>query len=208
MQADFSQETNVSKLNKLLSQNGGFITRTQVDKNNISSWFLTDFVRKNNLEKLAPGFYAKTDWIPDDFFIFQYQYPKFIFSYESALYLLNLTDTLSQSIEVTGPKNYRPFNTKNSAVIVHTDYKKETYELGITQIKTNLGNNVQVYNAEKTICDLIRHSQKIDSENYTKSLHNYAKLKDKNISRLIEYSKIMGIEKKVSEIMMVVLNES
>ena len=208
MQADFSQETNVSKLNKLLSQNGGFITRTQVDKNNISSWFLTDFVRKNNLEKLAPGFYAKTDWIPDDFFIFQYQYPKFIFSYESALYLLNLTDTLPQSFEVTGPKNYRPFNTKNSAVIVHTDYKKETYELGITQIKTNLGNNVQVYNAEKTICDLIRHSQKIDSENYTKSLHNYAKLKDKNISRLIEYSKIMGIEKKVSEIMMVVLNES
>ncbi len=208
MQADFSQETNVSKLNKLLSQNGGFITRTQGDQNNIPSWFLTDFVRKNNLEKLAPGFYAKTDWIPDDFFIFQYQYPKFIFSYESALYLLNLTDTLSQSIEVTGPKNYRPFNTKNSAVIVHTDYKKETYELGITQIKTNLGNNVQVYNAEKTICDLIRHSQKIDSENYTKSLHNYAKLKDKNISRLIEYSKIMGIEKKVSEIMMVVLNES
>ena len=208
MQADFSQETNVSKLNKLLSQNGGFITRTQVDQNNIPSWFLTDFVRKNNLEKLAPGFYAKTDWIPDDFFIFQYQYPKFIFSYESALYLLNLTDTLSQSIVVTGPKNYRPFNTKNSAVIVHTDYKKETYELGITQIKTNLGNNVQVYNAEKTICDLIRHSQKIDSENYTKSLHNYAKLKDKNISRLIEYSKIMGIEKKVSEIMMVVLNES
>lgn len=208
MQADFSQETNVSKLNKLLSQNGGFITRTQVDQNNISSWFLTDFVRKNNLEKLAPGFYAKTDWIPDDFFIFQYQYPKFIFSYESALYLLNLTDTLPQSFEVTGPKNYRPFNTKNSAVIVHTDYKKETYELGITQIKTNLGNNVQVYNAEKTICDLIRHFQKIDSENYTKSLHNYAKLKDKNISRLIEYSKIMGIEKKVSEIMMVVLNES
>ncbi len=200
--------TNNSKLNKILEQNGGFITRSQVDQNNISSWFLTDFVRKNNLEKLAPGFYATSAWLPDDFFIFQYQYPKFVFSYESALYLLNLTDTLPQNFEVTGPKNYRPFNTKNSAVIVHTDYKKETYELGITQIKTNLGNKVQVYNAEKTICDLIRHSQKIDSENYTKALHNYAKLKDKNISRLIEYSKILQIEKKVSELMMVVLNES
>ena len=81
------ENTNSSKLGDILNKNGGYITRRQVDQNGIKSWFLTDFVRKENLEKLAAGFYAKPDWITDDFLVFQYKYPKFIFSYESALYL-------------------------------------------------------------------------------------------------------------------------
>ncbi len=201
------ETTNISKLCDILIKNGGYITRRQVDKNGIQSWFLTEFVRKEKLEKLAAGFYAKSDWFTDDFLVFQYKYPKFIFSYESALYLLNLTDTFPQTFEVTGPKNYRPFNPKENIAIIHTDYKKETYELGIVEIETNLGNKVFAYNAEKTICDLIRRSKKIDSEIYTKALHNYSKLKSRNQSRLIEYAKIMGIQKKVYDTMMVVLNE-
>lgn len=187
------ENTNSSKLGDILNKNGGYITRRQVDQNGIQSWFLTDFVRKENLEKLAAGFYAKPDWITDDFLVFQYKYPKFIFSYESALYLLNLADSLPQTFEVTGPKNYRPFSPKENIAIIHTDYKKETYEFGIAEVETNLGNKVLAYNAEKTVCDLIRRSEKIDSEIYTKALYNYSKLKNKNPSRLIEYAKIMGI---------------
>lgn len=199
--------SNINKIKKIFSQNSGYITRRQVDENNIPSWFLTDFVRKNHLEKITRGFYASTDWMQDDFFVFQYKYPKFIFSHDSALYLLNLTDNLPQSIEVTGPKNYRPFNPKDLPVIIHTDYKKETYSIGITKIQTNLGNEVFSYDAEKTVCDLIRRADRIDSEIYTKALHNYAKKQDKNTSALLEYARLMGIEKKVYEIMMVVLNE-
>lgn len=201
------ESANKSKLGNILLNNGGYITRRQVDHNGIQSWFLTDFVRKEKLEKFAAGFYAKSDWITDDFLVFQYKYPKFIFSYESALYLLNLTDSLPQIFEVTGPKNYRPFSPKENIVIIHTDYKKETYELGISEIETNLGNKVFAYNAEKTICDLIRRSEKIDSEIYTKALYGYSKLKSRNPNQLIEYAKIMGIQKKVYDTMMVVLNE-
>lgn len=89
--------TNTSKLFDILQKNGGYITRRQVDQNGIQSWFLTDFVRKENLEKLAAGFYAKPDWNTDDFLVFQYKYPKFIFSYESTLYLQK-TFHLKQSL--------------------------------------------------------------------------------------------------------------
>lgn len=89
--------TNTSKLFDILQKNGGYITRRQVDQNGIQSWFLTDFVRKKKLEKHAAGFYAKPDWIADDFLVFQYKYPKFIFSYESALYLQK-TFHLEQSL--------------------------------------------------------------------------------------------------------------
>lgn len=201
------EKTNSSKLAKILKNNGGFITRKQVDAEKIPSWFLTDFVRKEKLEKISAGFYAQDNWMQDDFLVFQYKYPKFIFSFDSALYLLNLTDKLPQKFEVTGPKNYRPFSPKKNLAVIHTESKKEIYELGIAEIETNLGNKIRSYNAEKTICDLISRSDKIDSETYTKALHNYAKSRSRNPSNLFEYAKLMGNEKKVYETMLVVLNE-
>lgn len=201
-------ENNYSKIKELFRTNGGYITRRQIDSNNIPSWFLTDFVRREHLQKIDKGFYADENWFQDDFLIFQYKYPKFIYSYESALFLLDMTDNLPANFEVTGPKNYRPFNPKDSETIVHADTKEETYNLGIIDINTNLGNTVRSYNAEKTICDLIKRQDHIDSETFIKALRNYAKRSNKNTNRLMEYASIMGIAKKVSDTMMVVLNEN
>ena len=114
--------------------------------------------------------------------------------------MLNLTDNLPAILEVTGQKNYRPFNPKFSSVITHTDSKPEIFNLGITEIETNLGNIVRTYNYEKTICDIIKRSATIDSENYIKAIRNYSKQTNKNTGLLIEYSKKMGIYTKVSEI--------
>lgn len=198
---------NYSKIKDIFQNNGGYITHRQLDENNIPSWFLTDFVRKENLQKIDKGFYADGNWMQDDFLVFQYKYPKYVYSYESALFLLEMTDNLPANFEVTGPKNYRPFSPKDSDTVIHTDSSDETYNLGITEIKTNLGNTVRTYNAEKTICDLIKKQDHIDSETFIKALRGYSKRKDKDTNRLMEYAAAMGITKKVSDTMMVVLNE-
>ena len=44
--------TNYSKLEMIFKTNDGYITREDVDNANIPSWFLSDFVRKNNLNKI------------------------------------------------------------------------------------------------------------------------------------------------------------
>ena len=199
------QVTNEQKLKKMLNANMGYITRKQVDQQQIPSWFLTDFARKNALVKIDKGIYALEDWLRDDFLVFQYKYPKFIFSYISALFLHGLTDRLPESFEVTGPKNYRPF-APNGSVSIHTD-SRETYSLGITEVRTSLGHTVLCYDMERTICDLIRNSHKMDQEIFVKALRLYAKSKKKNIGNLLRYAQTMKIEKKVSNIMMVLLNE-
>lgn len=200
------QETNEKKLEKMLNANSGYITRKQVDNHKIPSWFLTDFVRKQGLVKVDKGFYAQEQWIRDDYLIFQYKYPRFIFSYVSALFLHGLTDQLPDYFEVTGPKNYRPFSP-NSSVTIHTDSHEEIYKLGICKTKTSLGHLVECYDMERTICDIIKSSQKIDAEIYGKALRLYAKSKDKDIRKLLRYAQALKIESKVAELMTVVLNE-
>lgn len=200
------QVTNIQKLKKMLITNNGYITRKQVDSHEIPSWFLSDFVRKQGLVKIDKGFYAVENWIRDDYLIFQYKYPKFIFSYVSALFLHELTDHLPDYFEVTGPKNYRPFSPTPS-VIIHTDSHNESYRLGVVKVKTVLGHLVECYDMERTICDIIKHSKKLDAEIYGKALRLYAKSKDKNIRNLLQYAQALKIENKVAELMTVVLNE-
>ena len=74
-------------------------------------------------------------------------------------------------------------------------------------METICGNNVKVYDMEKTICDLVKNKVHIESEVYIKAIRKYIRKKDKNIFKLFKYARIMKIEKEVNELMEVLLND-
>ena len=199
------ESTNYSLLEKIFKANGGYITREDVNNANISSWFLSDFVKRNNLSKIAPGFYADDDYIIDNYYIIQRRYPKYIFSGLSALYLLGLTDKIPTDIEVSSPQNYHPFRNKIDLLIIHKLSNKNVYELGIKEVKTMFGNIVKTYDEERTICDVIKYRDKYDGETFIKAIKFYVRTIN-NQSKLFKYARELGIEKKVYEVMEVVTN--
>ena len=179
--------TNFEKISKIIKSNGGYVTGRDVSEANIPTSVLSQYIKKYNLIKQCPGFYSTEDWMADDYFIFQYQYPKLIYSFYGAAYLHRLGDFIPTSLEATAPKNYRPFPLPRDGVILHTD---------------------KVYDIEKTVCDFIRNREKLDSESFVKCVTWYSKRKDKNVNRLIQYARIMKIEDKVISLMEVLLNEN
>ena len=40
------EKNNYKAIEKIFKRNNGFITRNDIDQENISSWFLSDFVKK------------------------------------------------------------------------------------------------------------------------------------------------------------------
>lgn len=198
----FIEET----INTIVEKNKGFVTRKEIDKNDIPSIYLTRYVKKHGFKQIVRGFYAKEEWIIDPYLVFQYTYPRFIYSFNSAIYLHGLGDILPNYLEVTGPFNYRPMSKVRDDVIAHTDTVDESYNLGVVEVMNILGNTVRVYDKEKTICDIIKNKEKIEFEVYVKALNNYAKSKEKDINKLMEYARIMKIENKVRLQMEVILN--
>ena len=194
------------KIENIVKTNNGYVTRKDIDRNRIPSIYLSRYVKKHNLIQVVRGFYAREDWIVDPYLVFQYTYPQFIYSFNSAIYLHGLGDILPNYLEVTGPFNYRPMSKNRDDVMTHTDTVDESYNLGITDIKTSLGNVVRVYDKEKTICDLIKHKDKTEFEVYVKALTRYARSKDKDINKLMRYAQIMKIENKVRDQMEVIIN--
>ena len=199
--------TNYSKIKSIINTNGGYITREDIDKANIPSWFLSDFVKKNKLIKVAPGFYASESYIPDVYFILQRRFQKYIFSGVSALYLHKLTDRTPDFIDVTAPQGYNPTRSRIDSLIIHKISNEDLYKLGITEAETMFGNTVKVYDEERTICDVIKHRGKYDAETFIKAIKLYIK-KTNNQLKLFKYARAMGIEKKVFEIMEVIVNEN
>ena len=63
-------------------------------------------------------------------------------------------------------------------------------------MKTNLGNVVRTYDIERTICDVIKNKEKMDIQVFTYALKEYVKRNDKDLVKLITYSKILKIEAK------------
>lgn len=193
-------------IREIIEVNRGFVTRKDIDARGIPSVYLSRYVRKLGLRRIARGFYAEEGWIIDPYVVFQYSYPKFVYSFGSAVYLHGLGDILPGYLEVTGPLNYRPMSEKREDVITHTDTVDISYGLGIVDITTSLGNAVRAYDKEKTVCDLIRHKEKVEFETYTKALNLYARSKDRDINKLMEYARILKIEKEVRSQMEVLLN--
>ncbi len=200
------ENTNYSKIEKIFNINGGYITREDIDKAEISSWFLSDFVRKNKLVKVAPGYYVCESYFADDYYVLQRRYPKYIFSDMSALYLHHLTDKIPTDIEVVAPQGYHPSRNKIDNLSVRRISNDDIYNLGITEIETPFGNKVRVYDEERTICDVIKYRDRYDGETFIKAIKFYMR-KTNNQTKLFKYARIMNIEKKVFEIMEVVNND-
>ncbi|MBP5091972.1 MAG: type IV toxin-antitoxin system AbiEi family antitoxin domain-containing protein [Bacilli bacterium] len=200
------EKCNYQKLEAIFKKNGGFITREDVDKAGVNSWFLSDFVRKKNLQRIAPGLYADESYPPDDHAIIQRRYPKYIFSGLSALYLHRLTDKIPAKLEVTSPQNYNPSRKRIAGLSVRKISDPDIYHLGISLSKTIFGNSVKVYDEERTICDVIKYRDKYDAETFVKAIKLYIR-RTNNQVKLFRYARMIGIEKETFELLEVINNE-
>lgn len=185
-----------------LKKSGGIITSAYCRENNIPTVYLSRLAKEGKLFRVQKGMYITKDGDYDEYYFFQYQYRKAIFSYETALFLLGVTDKIPWRKDVTVYNGYK-FNEKQDTLNINY-VKKSIYNLGIIQKKTMFGNTVNVYSYERILCDFISNKEKMDVEVYVKLIRSYSKYKDKDIHSLYEIARKMGIEDKVKEVMEVV----
>ena len=61
-------------------------------------------------------------------------------------------------------------------------------------MELNDGSYIQIYDLERTICDIIRDRNKIDLQIFNQAINEYIKRKDKNLIVLYKYAKIFKLE--------------
>ena len=184
-------------IKQIMSTNKGMLSTKMIEPLNISRQYISIMEKKNEIEKISRGIYLSPTTFEDSYFLFQQKYKKAIFSHMNALYFYGMTEEFPYNYTVTVPQRYHVnvVNEKCNVFYVSDDI----YELGLTEVLTPNGNKVKAYDKERCICDIIRSKGRMDSEQVKKTIKQYAKSKDKNIAKLSNYAKKMGISEKVIE---------
>lgn len=178
-------------IKELITANNGMLSSKDLTENNIHRQYLKNLVDEGYLVKVSRGLYVRPDRDINEFYIMGQQFKTAIFSHNTALYFYNLTDRTPFVLDMTFPSNIRPANDMLNPHYIN----KERLEVGLTIKELEDGTSIRIYNMERTICDIIRDRNKIDTQIFNTALKEYMKRKDKNLNLLYEYAKIFKISK-------------
>lgn len=182
-----------SLLDNLVSSNNGYLLTSQVLENNISKPVLADYVRKRNLERVAHGVYLSKDAWTDYLYQLSLQNKRVVFSHETALFLHGLMEREPNSVSVTVPAGYNATHLRRKSLRVY-QVKPDIFSLGQTKLLTSFGNPICAYDMERTICDILRHKEKMDIQVFQYAMKEYMANSRKNLTRLMSYAKVFRIE--------------
>lgn len=184
------------QITKNIEKNNGYLFCSEIESLGISRTYISEYIKANNMEKVAKGIYITNDTWPDELFILQKKYPDIIYYGETALYLHQLIDREYSEIIVCVPRGFSGSRLRQKGIVIHQE-KTETYELGVTTVHTSLGNTVKTYNKERCICDLIKNKNKIEIQNFQSAIKDYMRTKEKNLSQLVLYAEALKIRAEV-----------
>lgn len=189
-----------NKLKEFLNQNYGYIKTRDFEKLGISRPSIQGYIDKKIIRKVSRGLYIDNSLIEDEFYILQQKFSNIIFSYNTACYLLNLSDRAPYRIDVT------TLNHNNISEDLDIHYvSKDKFNIGIIEIESPYSNPIRIYNAERCVCDILKSPDSVELEVYNKIINNYFKQKNKDLSTLEEYSKIFNVYEKFEHIMEVLI---
>lgn len=184
-----------------IKQNQGIIQIADIVAEGISKQYAIQYLQERDYERVAKGVYLAPDAWQDDLYIISLQYKKIVYSHDTALYLLGLSEREPICFTVTIPRGYK-VAYKGKSPLKKVTVVEERYSLGLATAITPFGHTVLCYNAERALCDIFRID--IDMQEKQYAVKEYLKGK-KNLPRLMEYAQLLHVEKKMKQYMEVLL---
>ena len=190
---------------KLLKNNNGLITSLEAKSKGIDNKILQRMEKLGQLERVEHGLYMDSNQMEDEYYLSQYRCKKGIFSHETALYFHELADRTPFQIMITIPSgfNTRLLKEKNKYKFFYV--AKNLHTIGKITMKTPYGNEVYVYDKERTICDCLKKKEQLDSDLVNDAVRRYLKTPGSDYAKLIKYAELFNIKELVRKYMEVLI---
>lgn len=194
----------MTEISKILDSYN-YLTLEIAEKQGVSKFKFYKYVKENDLEQVAKGIYARKDEWVDELYLLHQRCPQAVFSHDEAFYHHNLTDREPIIHTMTTYSGYNSHRlTAEGNCKIYT-VKKELLDVGKITVKDNLGNEIPMYDLERTVCDLVRSRNSIEIQEFNSVLKSYILRKDKNLNRLMEYAELFKVHNIIRKYMEVLL---
>jgi predicted transcriptional regulator of viral defense system len=153
------------------------------------------------IEKVSHGIYLLTDGEnTSDIVIINRLFPETIMCLETALFYYGYSDRVPSAWHLAVDKDTRKTKFNIDYPFVKPYYlEPQSLEIGVVSGEID-GHGVRIYDKERTICDCLKRSGRMDKEIFNKAIQAYVKDPKKNIPNLMQYAKRLRVEKKVKDL--------
>jgi predicted transcriptional regulator of viral defense system len=199
-----SKTNRLGKIREILKNQNGFLLTSDLARYRIPRTYLSILARKSEVQRISRGVYLAPGYIIDEMAGIQARYKGAVFSHETALYLLGLSDRTPLFYSVTVPAGYNATSLKANGAKVYF-VNRRLYQLGSITVKSPHGNDIKTFNLERTICDVLRSRNHIDVQQINESVKLYVSKKERNIDLLNNYARqfrIQNIVRKYVEVLL------
>lgn len=205
LEADTLNSKEIAK--NVIESKGGIAKVADMVSAGLSRQSIKTLYANSYIERVCQGYYKLNSNLElTDEQILLSVVPEFVMCMESALFYYGYSDFMPRVKSIAVPRTASHRIADISPIPLKIYYvANDIYSIGKTTVTEN-GVQFAVYDRERTICDVFKHRNKIDSEIFNKAVNAYAKDDKKNLSNLTLYSKELRVYKKVTEIMGVLLN--
>lgn len=182
-----------------------YLTREAVEQAGISKFKFYKFIHMKDLEQVGRGIYTSKDTWVDELYLLHKRCPQAVFSHDEAFYHYGLSErepVIHTMTIYSGYNSHRLIAEGNCKVFT---VKKELLDVGKMLVQDNCGNEVPMYDLERTICDLMRSRSSIEIQEFNAVLKAYIARKDKDLNRLMEYAKLFRVSNVIRRYMEVLL---
>jgi len=186
---------------ELLQKNNGILESKQVTEAGIDNKILQRLVKSREIERIGRGLYVDVNYMEDEYFVTQFRCKQGIYSHETALFFHDLCDRTPLQLTLTIPNGYNTRILKDTEKYKFFYCKKELCEVGKMNLKSPHGNEIVVYDKERTICDCLRKKDKMDMDLVLTAVKQYMREPGADFARLLKYAELFHVREMVRRYM-------
>ena len=192
---EFKKKSNIEILTELMKNNNGYLTSSLATKLGIHRMYIKIMNDKGLIKKVGSGVYIDKNIEEDKYYSLYLEIPHIIYSHLTALYLQGYLDSYKK-LDITVKRNiindkFKQFNTFYVS--------KDTMNLGLIEYKTNKGNIINIYDAERSICDIIKSRKYFDLKDIKIAIRKYLKSKNCDLDKVYYYASKLGTKKIIKD---------
>ncbi len=192
-----------SAIQQLFERGNGIVGVKTLLENGISYYRINALLADAVIVRLKRGVYKWAAKETDELAEVARIVPDGVFCLLSAAFYHGLTTTIPAGHHVAIPDDRKVVLPDYPPIQLYF-WNETPYSLGVATAEVE-GGSIQIYDLEKTVCDAIRHRNKIGFEVLKEILNNYLDRKDRNLNRLHSYSKQLNIFNKVDDFVKILL---
>jgi predicted transcriptional regulator of viral defense system len=192
-------------ITEILKQNNGILKAAVAKRAGIGYKELGRLVEAGLLERISHGLYISTSDMSDDYLVAQYKCGKGVFSHETALFFHGLSDRTPFTLMMTIPSGYNTTLLKDRDTYRFFYCKPELHVLGVTTMPSSHGNDLRVYDRERTLCDCIKRKDSLDSDLVLSAVKQFMGESGTDFAKLLNYAETLKIRETVRQYMEVLV---